>query len=97
MFVLFSFGHCPLPESAAILSCRSYWRESAKAIFAELKVEVAVAGRFFGVCLGNGDAVQEYVHEKIHGWKLSVERLAQAPRCYPQSAHAAFTHSLSCE
>ena len=60
-------------------------------------MEVAVAGCFLGGCLGNGDAVWEYVHENNHGWKLSVERLAQAAHRYPQSAHAAFTHSLSCE
>ena len=68
--------------------------ESAKTMRSELKMEVAVAGHFLGGCLGNGDAVHEYVREKIHGWKLSVEQLAQPARCYPQLTDTAFNHSL---
>lgn len=90
------YGYYAEPTKSSII-VKEQFVDSAKAMFAELKVEVTVAGRFLGGCLGKGDAVREYVRERIHGWKLSVERLAQAARCYPQSAHAAFTHSLSCE
>ena len=41
--------------------------------------------------------VRQYVSGKINLWVRCVELLARAARSYPQSAYAAFTHSLSCK
>ena len=60
-------------------------------------MEVVLASRFLGGCVGDEGGVRQYVSDKVDAWVKCVERLAGAAKSYPQSAYAAFTHSLSCE
>ena len=68
--------------------------QDAKAIFSDLKVEVVRASCFLGGCISDEEGIRQYISDKIDMWVRYVEQLAGAARSYPQSAYAAFTHSL---
>ena len=53
--------------------------------------------RFLGGYVGREVDVHEHVRQRVEAWVKWVECLASVARAYPQSAYAAFTHSLSCE
>ncbi len=91
-----SYGYLAEP-SKSILVVKEQHFDAAQRLFADLQVTVVLASRFLGGCVGRETEVHEYVRAKVKGWVTGVERLAQAARVYPQSAYAAFTHSLSCE
>ena len=69
----------------------------AKTLFNELSVEVVTASCFFGGYIGNEIEVKLFVQDGVKQWVDHVECLAHAAQSYPQSAYAAFTHSLSFE
>ena len=69
----------------------------ARTLFNELSVEVVTASRFLGGCIGNEIEVQLFVQDRVKQWVDHVKCLAHAAPSYPQSAYAAFTHSLSFE
>ena len=62
-----------------------------------MEVMIVPASPFLGGCVGHKSEVYEFVHSKVRGWVDGVECLAKAAHRYPQSAYAAFIHSLSCE
>ena len=69
--------------------------EKAREMFADLDVDIALASRFLGGCIGNQKGIEEYVMDKVDDWVRTVSRLAEVAKSYPQSAHSAFTHSVS--
>ena len=89
-----AFGYFAEPTKSFII-VKEQFADAARALFAELQVEVVVADRFLSGCIGRDEEICQFVREKVQGWTKSVEYLAQAAHCYPQSAHAGFTHSLS--
>ena len=64
-------------------------------MFADLDVDIVLASRFLGVCIANQKGIEEYVMDKVDDWVSTVSRLAEVAKSYPQSAHSAFTHSVS--
>ncbi len=91
-----SYGYFAEP-SKSLLVVKEEHLEEAKSQFASLQVDIVLASRFLGGCLGDGDGVRKFVRDKVDGWVKAVHCLADAAKTYPQSAHSAFTHSLSHE
>ena len=90
------YGYFAEPtKSTLVVKERLY--DQAKALFADLQVNIVLSSRFLGGCVGHQDGVQDYVRSKVQGWIDAVCCLANAAKNYPQSAHSAFTHSLSNE
>ena len=81
------------PQSAIVILA-PIW-EKASEIFADLDVNIVLTSRFLGGCNGNNTGIEEYVMDKVDDWVRTVSRLAEVAKSYPQSAHSAFTHSLS--
>ena len=84
------------PSKSGVVVKDRYFCE-AQSLFADMDVAVVIASRFLGGCIGRESEVHAFVCSKVESWVVCVEPLAKAARTYPQSAYAAFTHSLSCE
>ena len=91
-----SYGYFAEP-SKSVLVVKEPLFEIAQRMFQDLQVSVVLASRFLGGYVGRNAEVHDYVKVKVEGWVKSVDCLAKAAHRYPQSAYAAFTHSLSCE
>ena len=83
--------------SKSIIIVKEKCFSSAKVLFEKLNVEVVLASRFLGGCVGSEEGVQDFVRDKVSFWIEAVKRLADAAVSYPQSAYSAFTKSLSME
>ena len=91
-----SYGYFAEPSKSIIVVKEEHFQE-AQDVFADLEVEVVLAGCFLGSCIGNDEGISQYVQGKVNLWVESVEQLAEVAKAYPQAAYCAFTHSLCCE
>ena len=91
-----SYGYFAEPSKSTLV-VKEENMEEARILFADLQVNIVLASRFLGGCVGDKDGVQQFVRSRVEGWVEAVSRLADAAKTYPQSAHSAFTHSLSNE
>ena len=82
-------------HSKSIIVVKEQHLQEAKAIFFDLQVEVVLASRFLGSCVGDEAGVRQYTSDKVDEWVRSVERLAGAAKSYPQSAYDACIPSPS--
>ena len=91
-----AFGYFAEP-SKSIVIVKPHHGEAAKTIFGNLNVQVTTSGRFLGSYIGDPEGVSSFVRSRVSDWVDGVNCLAKAAKAYPQSAHSAFTRSLSCE
>ncbi len=91
-----SYGYFAEPSKSTLVVKERYF-DKAKALFADLEVDIVLASRFLGSCVGDPEGIQRFVRSKVDGWVDAVCCLADAAKTYPQSAYSAFTHSLSNE
>ena len=88
------YGYWAEP-SKSIVIVKEEHVQSAKYVFADLNINIVLADCFLGGYIGNGEDTRRLLRSKITKWIEAVECLSQAAVNYPQSAYAAFTHSLS--
>ena len=91
-----AFGYFAEP-SKSIVIVQPHHGEAAKTIFGNLNVQVTTSGRFLGSYIRDPEGVSSFVRSRVSDWVDGVNCLAKAAKAYPQSAHSAFTRSLSCE
>ena len=68
--------------------------EEAKAEFSDLQFKVQPGHRYLGGFIGEKDAFDEWIQEKVEDWMKGVIELASVAKAYPQSAYAALQRSL---
>lgn len=90
------YGYFAEPSKSIIVVKEQFFGR-AKELFDQLNVEVVLANRFLGGCIGREDGVRDFVGAKVTFWVGAIKRLAEAAATYPQSAYSAFTKSLSME
>ncbi len=91
-----SYGYFAEPAKSVLIVKEEHLEEAAL-LFADLNVKVTLADRFLGGYVGKCDEVRQLIGAKVECWIDAIECLSQAAVSYPQSAYAAFTHSLSAE
>ena len=64
-------------------------------MFTDLNVDIVLTSRFLLGSIGNKKAIEKDLMDKVDDWVRTVSRLAEVAKTYPQSAHSAFTHSVS--
>ena len=67
-----NFGYYPNP-SKSLLVVDSASRASAEQIFGPLGIRIVCDQRFLGGFLGNTDARNSYVLERVHQWVLDIK------------------------
>ena len=70
-----SYGYFAEPAKSIIVVKEQHLQE-AKALFSDLQVEVVLASRFLGGCVGDEAGVRQYVSDKVDAWVRGVEQLA---------------------
>ena len=88
------YGYWAEP-SRSIIIVKEDHVPSGKNVFADLSINAVLADRFFGDYIGNGEDTRRLLRSKTTKWIEAVECLSHSAVSYPQSAYAAFTHSLS--
>ena len=70
--------------------------EIAKEIFDGTGIEISSEGkRYLGGVIGSSDLLKRLVDRKVQEWVDEIKKLSEIAITQPQSAYAAFTHSLS--
>ena len=68
----------------------------AKKIFQDMGDNITKEGkRYLGAALGDREFVNEDVKQRVLEWERQINRLADTAESQPQSAYAAFRHSVA--
>ena len=89
-----SYGYFAEPLKSTLVVKEEHM-EKAREMFANLDIDIVLTSRFLGGCIGNTKGIEEYVIDKVDDWVRIVSQLAEVAKSYLQSAHSAFTHSVS--
>ena len=55
-------------------------------MFADLDVDIVLASRFLGGCIGNKKGIEKYLMNKVDDWVRTVSRLAEVAKSYSSVA-----------
>ena len=90
-----AFGYFVNSEKTWLVTTEEHFDE-AQEIFHDTGVNITVSGkRHLGAAVGTHEFVNEYVSQQVNGWVEQIGRLSDIAKSQPQSAYAAFRHSLS--
>ena len=86
-------GYCPEPTKSILVvdPGNVAWAEDH---FRGLGIWVVTGHHYLGGFIGDADAENEWLREKIRGWKESVKLLAGVAHKHPQSAYAGLQNSF---
>ena len=88
-----SFGYYPNPRKCSLV-VDSESRSSAEQIFGPLGVRIVCDQRFLGGFLGNTEARNSYVLERVHQWVLDIKNLSQVAIFQLQTVYSPLYKSL---
>ena len=91
-----AFGYFPEPTKS-ILVVREQNFAAAVAYFADLKFQVVRGKRHLGGFIGEREARDAWIGEKVDGWVTGVQRMAEVAVSRPQAVHIGVVKSLSQE
>ena len=77
-----SYGYFAEPAKS-ILIVKEQNIEEATVMFADLEVDIVLASRFLGGCVGKEEGVRHCLRNKVGGWVEAITRLAEAALTYP--------------
>ena len=87
-------GYYPNPSKSVLLVKPEVY-DTACEPFADTGITVKYDGvRYLGAAIGTPHYIYSYVADKVTSWVTQVERLSTFAGTQPQSAYAAFVHSL---
>ena len=91
------FCYFPNTQKSVVVTKPSYLEEATR-IFAEHNVTITTDGtKYLGTPMGSEAFVNESIKQKIAEWIEEIKQLSLIVQSEPQSAFAAFTHSIVSE
>ena len=91
------FCYFPNGQKSVVVTKPSYLEEATR-IFAEHNVTITTDGtKYLGTPMGSEAFVNESIKQKIAEWIEEIKQLSLIVQSEPQSAFAAFTHSIVSE
>ena len=91
------FCYFPNGQKSVVVTKPSYLEEATR-IFAEHNVSITTDGtKYLGTPMGSEAFVYESIKQKIAEWIEEIKQLSLIVQSEPQSAFAAFTHSIVSE
>jgi hypothetical protein len=91
-----SYGYYPEPKKSYLV-VKEKFKDVAEEIFGDLGVKIVTGQRFLGGYIGDIEAKQIHVQEKIANWCEQLSTLATIAANQPQVAYSAFVKSIQHE
>jgi hypothetical protein len=90
------YGYFPEPSKSILIVTQDNL-EAATAAFADLDFKITTGYRYLGAFIGEKDARDTWIKEKVVNWIDAVTELASAAVKYPQAAYTGLQKSLQQE